>query len=63
MILIGTKIKGFRFDGDPIINFTFEMEKYIGLEGIVIRDFGNAVLVEFEDGETWTYPKKDLEIK
>ena len=63
---VGDKIRGLKFDDiykeKTELNKCFKyMDKYINKVGVIISINNKTILVEFEDGVTWYYPKDKAE--
>lgn len=60
-ILIGRKVKGFKFD--PLeVNFSYakDMDNYIGVIGVITSKWAGGYRVDFHD-DFWGYPAELIE--
>ena len=59
--LLGKKIKGFRFIGNPhSVNYNMSMNKYIGVIGKIKSVRNDSVTVIFPNHDTWSYPLSEI---
>ena len=62
MIKVGDKVKGFKFpafNNSAILNYNRDMNRFVGVEGVV-SDVGTDTFSIFYDGVGyWSYPIKE----